>query len=420
MRTILALLIASGAWANAQTINAAEYYINSDPGPGNATSFTITSGSSVTRVLDIPANVISALPDGTHFIYVRLRDDEGEWSVAEGLPFHKSEVPAPGPPENITSAEYYINTDPGPGNGTPFTVPNSPSPTQILDISAAVIAALPQGTHYIYARLRDSGGDWSVAEGLPFFKAEIPPPDPRLAARIDVQWFQSGSPVSPVYQLTPNAPGNPISFDQLISLKGLIEGQTYQLVMTPFDDAGTMGVSEFRTILVQTTDSSGGGIPDQWKLTYGFGLMDDIANIDSDSDGLTNLQEFLAGTNPRNIDTDGDGLNDKAELDLASLGFNPIVAQPQSVQDLLTNANNAGLFSKTQLQAFKPNIPFFERNPSTGNIKLRMALKKSEDLLSFDPLPLTAPQTFITPQGELEFTFTPTGDVQFFRIESDW
>jgi hypothetical protein len=46
------------------------------------------------------------------------------------------------------------------------------------------------------------------------------------------------------------------------------------------------------------TDSNGDGIPDWWKMAW-FGTLDVAAHQDYDSDGSTNLQEFLAGTNPR-------------------------------------------------------------------------------------------------------------------------
>ena len=56
-------------------------------------------------------------------------------------------------------------------------------------------------------------------------------------------------------------------------------------------------------------------MPDQYELLYRFNPNLAIdANGDADNDGLTNLQEFRAGTNPRNDDTDGGGENDQSEL----------------------------------------------------------------------------------------------------------
>ncbi|MEO5890958.1 MAG: T9SS type A sorting domain-containing protein [Ferruginibacter sp.] len=64
---------------------------------------------------------------------------------------------APAAPGNITAAEYFIDIDPGFGNGTPITV--SPS----VDISninfSANISALADGYHVLFIRSKD---DWSI------------------------------------------------------------------------------------------------------------------------------------------------------------------------------------------------------------------------------------------------------------------
>jgi hypothetical protein len=46
-------------------------------------------------------------------------------------------------------------------------------------------------------------------------------------------------------------------------------------------------------------DSDDDGLPDAWEESYSFVTGINEANLDSDGDGLSNLAEFIAGTNPR-------------------------------------------------------------------------------------------------------------------------
>jgi hypothetical protein len=47
---------------------------------------------------------------------------------------------------------------------------------------------------------------------------------------------------------------------------------------------------------IDLTDGDGDGLPDWWELRYGGGSMDPAA--DSDGDGKTNFEEWIAGTDP--------------------------------------------------------------------------------------------------------------------------
>ena len=68
----------------------------------------------------------------------------------------------------------------------------------------------------------------------------------------------------------------------------------------------------------------GDGIPDWWKIKYGFSITDPgVAGADPDNDGLTNLQEYQLGTDPLNPDTDGDGVPDGMEVKLGTNPLNP-------------------------------------------------------------------------------------------------
>jgi hypothetical protein len=116
-------------------------------------------------------------------------------------------------------------------------------------------------------------------------------------------------------------------------------------------------------------------------------------------------------------DSDSDGLNDASEFQCAALGFDWQVNQAALVDTYYTYSNGAGLYTSTQVQALYVGTPLIERNPTTGIFKLTIGVEKSSDLSSFNPFPMTAPQTMIN-DGKLEFQFTVPDNAAFFRVQA--
>jgi hypothetical protein len=86
-------------------------------------------------------------------------------------------------------------------------------------------------------------------------------------------------------------------------------------------------------------DGDQDGLPDWWEIQYGLDPSNpDDGRIDSDRDGLTNLEEFRAGTNPLLADSNGDGITDSVAI---QLGMNPNSVDPDG--DGLSNVQEASL-----------------------------------------------------------------------------
>ncbi|TVZ39812.1 FG-GAP repeat protein [Alteromonadaceae bacterium 2753L.S.0a.02] len=62
-----------------------------------------------------------------------------------------------------------------------------------------------------------------------------------------------------------------------------------------------------------TFDEDNDGIPNEYEYEHGLAPFEDDSQDDLDGDWLSNLQEFLLGTDPQNRDTDGDGFWDGQE-----------------------------------------------------------------------------------------------------------
>jgi Bacterial TSP3 repeat len=62
--------------------------------------------------------------------------------------------------------------------------------------------------------------------------------------------------------------------------------------------------------MAKSRDRDHDKLPDKWEKKFHLSTQKNNAKGDPDHDGLNNLGEFRAGTNPRKADTDGDGIND--------------------------------------------------------------------------------------------------------------
>lgn len=226
-----------------QTINRAEYFIDTDPGNGNGTPVTVSTPSANVN-FSFTINT-SALSIGFHTLGFRLRQNNGTWSHTNHTVFYITPVTPPA--SNLVSAEYFFDTDPGLGNGTPFTfTPGSSVTIPSLNVN---LGSLSPGFHFISFRFRDNQGRWSHASAHSFYI--IPPVTTDPATNITrVEYFfdtdlgpGNNTPIS----ITAGSPQNN-TFP--ITLPGSLTPGFHQIGFRYRDDKNRWSHAETRTFYV--------------------------------------------------------------------------------------------------------------------------------------------------------------------------
>jgi len=156
-------------------ITRLEYFIDTDPGIGSAQNIDITADST----LDITCSIdISALNNGFHTLYMRIKDEFGIWSFIHQHNFYKDNIPADLLP-NIVRLEYYIDTDPGMGNATAVPITEH----EVIEKNFTIdLTGLNQGMHVLYIRVKDENGNWSMVHQKHFSKESINITQPKITA----------------------------------------------------------------------------------------------------------------------------------------------------------------------------------------------------------------------------------------------
>ncbi len=232
--------------ARSQSITAAEYFIDTDPGAGNGTAITIpVPGDVVNFTATIPTTSINA---GFHFACIRVRDVNGMWGQFEKRGFYIS------PPvidaTNITAAEYFFDTDPGSGNATAVSVGAVGS---VVSFSAVIPTSLPAGFHFLVIRSKDAEGKWGLFEKRGFY---INTTTVDLSDIVAAEYFIDADPgVGNGTAITIPSPVSTYTDSLILSLGSLSLGN-YRIAIRVKNTAGQWSLMENRPFTVCTTDGS--------------------------------------------------------------------------------------------------------------------------------------------------------------------
>ena len=232
-----------------QNVTQAEYFINTDPGFGNGIAIPVTAALDINNLV-AAINTSALAPGTTNRLFVRSRSNEGRWSIVGSRTFIVDIVAAPlypaapPPPQNIVQAEYFINTDPGFGNGVP--IPLTPGiDLNNVTVNVNTAALLPASTNNLFIRSLNNEGRWSL-----------------VAVRI----FSVDIITDPVYPVPPPPPGNVVYAEYFFNTDPGF-GNATPITLTPGTDISSLTFSANTSALGSGAHQLFVRSLDDWSLT---------------------------------------------------------------------------------------------------------------------------------------------------------
>lgn len=302
MKSLLMLCVCLQTFLFSQTANISymEYFVDSDPGRGNGTQVDFTADS----IIDVNFTVdLSAVSDGLHTLYVRLRTDT-VWNIALTQSFIKSPSNAGA---TIVYGEYFIDSDPGRGSGTQFDL----SAGALIDEAVTVnLDSTSVGLHTLYVRVRDSNNQWSISQTRSFIRL----PSVAGNAVAQMEYFFNTDPGLGNATQIPISTNPMVDVSHTISMSGLDQG-LHTLYVRSRDTSGNWSITFTRLVLKSDVSSASNIIEMEYFFNSdpGFGLgsqltfsPDSIVDVSAVLD-ISALDDGMHTLYVRAISADGRG-----------------------------------------------------------------------------------------------------------------
>lgn len=344
----------------------AEYFIDQDPGLGKGYIVLPTDGAADQAFEFLQRYSISTqgLVPGVHTLNVRVKDADGTWSALSTAAFEiirpqaGTHIPLPenggfGDLPDIPTAEYFIGSDPGAGNGIPIVPPEGmPAAAAQYTVDISDTESLT-GMQVLGVRVQDENGTWSpLGGGVLVFDAF--PEDPNEVLDTDGDGIGDNEDPDDDDDGAPDEadafPKDPAEWEDTDG-----DGAGDNADLDDDDDDVPDAMDAFPKDPAEWADTDGDGTgdnadldddgdevqdeadmfpkdPAEWEDTDADGTGDN-ADPDDDDDGLSDEAEAERGTDPKAVDTDGDGISDGWEVDY---GLDPLV------DDALLDADEDG------------------------------------------------------------------------------
>lgn len=176
-----------------------EYFWDTDPGVGNGIAVIATDGNFDTALENILKNGIdvSTLATGAHSFNVRIKGQDNVWSNV----FKQTIFIAPTQTTitrsvNVVMGEYFWDTDPGVGNGTPVLALDGNFNTCVEDIlsSNISVASLGLGAHSFNVRVKGFDNSWGSLFKQTIFIESTPTSVTRTVRVTQAEYFWDTDP----------------------------------------------------------------------------------------------------------------------------------------------------------------------------------------------------------------------------------
>jgi len=212
----------------------------------------------LTKSIQIPSNALSGnyyvnfYSDGSQVID-EFNEDNNYASVKLVVTGQTIDNP---PTKSITRLEYFMDTDPGFGNGIAL---NISTPNDIDGDFNISLNNISDGFHILYFRAKDNNGNWSITSNSVFYKTDKSSPD-----IVKMEYFLDTDPGFDSASLVPIIKNTNINKNINIDLSNVKNG--------------------FHTLFIRTKN-----VLDKWSVTSNAAFYKMMSNLN----GITKLEYFF-------------------------------------------------------------------------------------------------------------------------------
>lgn len=228
-----------------RSITKLEYFFDTDPGIGKGTIIYASPADTLHFSTTIPVNNLT----GFHTLIMRACDTTGIWSFSEAKGFYL--FTTTNNTTNITGAEYFFDSDPGTGKGTPTPIGTSGA---VVNFIATIPASLSTGFHFLAIRTKDADGNWGLAETRTFYLSPAAVDLPPITA---AEYFYDTDPgVGKAMPLTISTQGDTVTQNFMVPVPSDLSTGDHLLAIRVKNQNGNWSLFEKDTLTVGSIASS--------------------------------------------------------------------------------------------------------------------------------------------------------------------